>query len=174
MKDNLQFLSELPIYQQEQPYQLFGFANQDSIASENCEFEAKDIEVADARECKVSIADHGFTFARFRSACPLAAKHFETVGGDKTVVMDYLRETIDFARTMFKPLDIVCYDWRVSSCFFQTIRSMRNQNADGSTNTILLLLVPQTRSKDYTGNSPSRPPGHSQLCPAQRRCGSLR
>jgi hypothetical protein len=122
MKDNLQFLYELPIYQEEQPYQLIGFANQGSIASENCEFEARDIEVADARECKVTIADHGFTFAHFKSACPLAAKHFETIGGDKTVVMDYLKETIDFARTMFNPLDIVCYDWRASSPFLLQTR----------------------------------------------------
>ncbi|KAL2131081.1 hypothetical protein VTI74DRAFT_5577 [Chaetomium olivicolor] len=112
MKDNLRFLCELPIYQEEQPYQLFGFPEQDSIACENCEFEAKDVEVADARECEVTIAEHGFTFVCFKSACPLVARHFETVGGDPTVLMQYLEETIGFARAIFKPLDVVCFDWR--------------------------------------------------------------
>ncbi|KAK3338669.1 hypothetical protein B0T25DRAFT_636407 [Lasiosphaeria hispida] len=114
MKDNLQFLRDLAIYQEEQPYQLFGLprSNQEAITSENCEFEARDVEVADARECEVAIANHGFAFVRFKSSCPLAATNFETVGGDPTVVTQYLEETVDFARAMFKPVDIVCFDWR--------------------------------------------------------------
>ncbi|KAK0615088.1 hypothetical protein B0T17DRAFT_510897 [Bombardia bombarda] len=112
MKDNLKFLLDLPIYQEEQPYELFGFPSEASIDDENCEFETKDIEVTDARECQVTIADHGFTFVRLKSGCPLAAKYFETVGGDPTVVMKYLEETVEFARARFKPQDIICFDWR--------------------------------------------------------------
>ncbi|KAK3364322.1 hypothetical protein B0T25DRAFT_61125 [Lasiosphaeria hispida] len=112
MKDNIQFLRELPIYQEEQPYQLYGFPNQDSLARENCEFEAVDVEVIDTREHPVTIQDHGFAFVRFKSACDLNAKHFETVGGDPTTLMQYLEETIGFIRNMFEPLDVVCFDWR--------------------------------------------------------------
>lgn len=114
MKDNIQFLRELPLYQEEQPYQLYGFPDQNPLARENCEFEAKDVEVIDVREHPVTIPDHGFAFLRFKSSCELEAKHFETVGGDPTVRTQYLEETIDFVRNMFKPLDIVCFDWRVS------------------------------------------------------------
>ncbi|KAK4664161.1 uncharacterized protein QC763_0083050 [Podospora pseudopauciseta] len=114
MRDSLKFLCELPIYQEEQPYQLVGYADQEATPQgENCVFEAKEIDVQDAREHPVTLQTHGFAFFQFKSGCELAARHFETVGGDNSILTKYLDETVEFVRKMFKPVDIICFDWRL-------------------------------------------------------------
>ena len=116
MKDSLQFLCNLPIYQEEQPFELYGFPKQQSDTRTNCKFESKDVGVTDARLVDdIAIASSGFAFVKHKSACPLEAKHFEEVGGDNTILMQYLEETIDLVKDMFKPVDVICFDWRVSS-----------------------------------------------------------
>ena len=125
MKDNLTFLCNLPIYQDEQPFELYGFPEQQSDTRTNCQFEAKDIDVTDARLSNdITIASHGFVFVKHNSACPLEAKYFETVGGDKTVLTQYLEETISFVKDMFRPVDVICFDWRVKGAFLPTESSI--------------------------------------------------
>lgn len=115
MRDSLKFLCELPIYQEEQPYQLVGYPDQEATPQgENCVFEAKEIDVRNAREHPVTLQTHGFAFFQFKSGCELAARHFETVGGDNSILTKYLDETVEFVRNMFKPVDVICFDWRVS------------------------------------------------------------
>ncbi|KAK0721255.1 hypothetical protein B0T21DRAFT_373274 [Apiosordaria backusii] len=114
MKDSLKFLCELPIYQKEQPYQLVGYPDQEATSKgENCVFEVKEIDVRDAREHSVTIDSHGFAFFHFKSSCELAVKHFETVGGDNTVLAQYLEETVEFVRSTYNPVDVICFDWRL-------------------------------------------------------------
>jgi hypothetical protein len=115
MQDSLQFIRELPLYQREQPYELYGYPEEQFESQTNCKFETKYV---DAKDCRrhddVSIEKHGFMFKSHPSACPLDAKYFETVGGDQSVVRQYLEETIELIRETFKPVDVICFDWRVS------------------------------------------------------------
>ncbi|KAF9769846.1 hypothetical protein IL306_012659 [Fusarium sp. DS 682] len=113
MKDNLQFLCNLPIYKHEQPFELYGFPEQQCDVRTNCKFESKDVNVTDARLVRdLDITSYGFTFLKHKSACPLESKHFETVGGETTVLKQYLEETIELVKDMFTPLDVICFDWR--------------------------------------------------------------
>lgn len=41
MQDNLQFLCDLPLYDTDQPYELYGFPEQQSDTRTNCRFEVK-------------------------------------------------------------------------------------------------------------------------------------
>ncbi len=117
MKDRLQFLCNLPLYQDEQPFELYGFPEQQSDTRTNCKFESKDVDVTDARLVgDIAIAKHGFTIVQHKSACGLEAKHLEAVGGDKAVLVQYLEETISLVKGMFAPVDVICFDWRVSNC----------------------------------------------------------
>lgn len=117
MRDVLQFLADLPLYQLEQPYELYGFPDKESQKRTNCKFESKSVEVIDIRELetneKPKLLHQGFQLLRHVSQCPLQAKHFETVGGDKSVQMAYLEETIALVQRELNASKVVCFDWRV-------------------------------------------------------------
>lgn len=119
MQDLLQFLQDLPIYKHEQPYDLYGYPEQQSETQTNCEFENKAVTVIDAREgIPPTIETHGFMYFQHQSSCELDAKHFETVGGENKVVVEYLAETIDLVQRMLNAVDVICFDWRVRSQYF--------------------------------------------------------
>lgn len=73
------------------------------------------MEVSDARETdqKIRMEDHGFRLIQHVSNCPLEAQHFETVGGDRKVLMQYLEETIELVRGELDATQVVCFGWRV-------------------------------------------------------------
>ncbi|KAF2181560.1 hypothetical protein K469DRAFT_692027 [Zopfia rhizophila CBS 207.26] len=112
MLDNLQYLCDLPVYKSEQPYELYGFPEKQSTTHTNCEFESKPVSVTDVRNVSTALETHGFMYLRHVSECELDAKHFETVGGDQSVVESYLCETIELVRGVFEAVDVVCFDWR--------------------------------------------------------------
>lgn len=115
MHDTLQFLCELPVYKEEQPYELYGFPEQQSEKRTNCIFEAKAVTVADVRNMNDApqLEEHGFKFIQHISSCRPEASHFETVGGDKTIQLAYLEETIALVQHELKATKVICFDWRV-------------------------------------------------------------
>ncbi|TPX09380.1 uncharacterized protein E0L32_009424 [Thyridium curvatum] len=40
------------------------------------------------------------------------AEYFEKVGGEKTVLMAYLEETLQLVKDIFQPVNAICFDWR--------------------------------------------------------------
>lgn len=171
MKDNLQFLCDLSVYQDEQPFELYGFPEQQSDTRTNCKFESRDVEVTDARLLDdITIASYGFAFVKHKSACPLEADHFETVGGDKTVLMQYLEETIGLVKDMFTPVDVICFDWRVSKTFQFSKQRMEFLGATK----LMEMVVPPTRSQSERAHSAPCSKGHQEFRPSDWRRSPLR
>ncbi|GAW19497.1 hypothetical protein ANO14919_089840 [Xylariales sp. No.14919] len=113
MKNHLQYLCDIPVYQEEQPYELYGFPESQSRTSTDCKFETKEVDVTDCRDLEgVTIQTHGFMFMEHKSAFSLEARHFETVNGDSTVLIGYLNETIQLVKELLDPVDVICFDWR--------------------------------------------------------------
>jgi len=116
MQNFLQFLQDLPVYKREQPFDLYGYPEQQADTQTNCQFETKAVTVTDAREnITPTIETHGFMYLKHESSCELHAKHFEAVGGDNKMVMEYLCETVDLVQRLFNAVDVICFDWRVGS-----------------------------------------------------------
>ncbi|KAI0182242.1 hypothetical protein EV127DRAFT_493346 [Xylaria flabelliformis] len=113
MIDHLQYLCDLPIYREEQPYELYGFPEIQSKTRTNCDFETKEVTVTDCRDAKgITLQGHGFMFLKHESAFSLEAKYLETVDDDTTILMGYLEETTQLVRKLLKPADVICFDWR--------------------------------------------------------------
>ena len=114
MLATLKFLADLPIYDEEKPYTLYGFPD-DVTPKSNCEYVNQDnIAVADARGCEryFKIDDCGFEFHYKPSLCDLHAKTFET-SGRKELVWKYLKETTALAEEVLGASRVFCFDWRV-------------------------------------------------------------
>lgn len=114
MQERLRFLCDLPEYSIEQPFDLYGYPEQSSETQTNCKFEDKPVNVYDIRNnFEPSIESHGFMRYKHQSRCDLDPKHWETVAASSDVVTEYLNETVDLVRTLFQPVDVICFDWRV-------------------------------------------------------------
>ena len=112
----LNFLSDLPIYKTEQPYELYGFPEQTSELQTNCRFDnVKDVVIHDVRDRmdEFTLDGAGFTFIRHTSQCELKAEHFETAPEGNDVVTAYLEETMNLVKGYLGADHIVCFDWRV-------------------------------------------------------------
>ena len=116
MRDNLQFLCDLPIYKDEQPYELYGFPEKESDKQTNCNMETRTVTVLNVRDMAeaLDIEEHGFKFIQHASNCDLEPTHFEVVGGDQRELMAYLDESIELVRSELHATKVICFDWRVS------------------------------------------------------------
>ena len=110
----LKFLADLPLYEEERPYTLYGFGD-DVTPKTNCEYVILDnIAVVDAREREADfkLDDCGFEFHHKPSFCDLRAQNFET-SVRKEFVWRYLKETIALAEETLEAPKAFCFDWRV-------------------------------------------------------------
>jgi hypothetical protein len=114
MLANLKFLADLPLYDEEKPYTLYGFPDNVKPIT-NCEFVTYDnVEVTDVRGCeeKFQLKGCGFEFHHKPSSCSLDSAMFEDFGKNDEVV-EYLRETIAMAVHTLDASRAFCFDWRV-------------------------------------------------------------
>ncbi|KAI1391554.1 uncharacterized protein F4822DRAFT_427405 [Hypoxylon trugodes] len=116
MHFSLKFLKELPLYEEVQPYKLYGFDDVSEEDQTNCVFEiVQEVQVYDVRGAVVdpSIDREGFEFVISPTNCALSAEVFE---GDDTrtngVVDSYIRETMDLVKTKLDAESVVAIDWR--------------------------------------------------------------
>jgi len=118
MKGTLKFLKDLPLYKEEQPYELYGFPESTSSRITNCEFEElSDIDIEDVRgrEGDFTIENCGFQFFNAPSSIPLIPENFETPGAHEDVIIAYLKETMGIVEKKLGSPRTICFDWRVSS-----------------------------------------------------------
>lgn len=122
MLTKLKYLSYDPLFEEEQPYELYGYSKDPTIKPgkiTNCKFYVQDnVTVEDVRgtEKDFSLENAGFTFIKHQSRCTLTAEHFEAGGKnpDDDVVSSYLQETISLLEDRFHASKVICFDWRVS------------------------------------------------------------
>lgn len=114
----LSFLANIPLFEVEKPYEIY-FPLPTEFPKSNCQFEDYDgVEIHDARghEESFSLEKSGFAFTQFTSAVALSIEAFEDPSNYTTVVLPYLRETVNFVRESVKGTErVICFDWRVSN-----------------------------------------------------------
>lgn len=122
MLTKLKYVVDESLFQDEQPYELFGFSKDPDVKPAkitNCSYHvASDITIEDARISKeqFDLNSTGFVFTKHQSACPLEARYFEHAGKDleNRVVAAYLEEIISFLEERLNAEKVICFDWRVS------------------------------------------------------------
>jgi hypothetical protein len=118
MLTTLKFMADLPRYESEKPYEMFGLTEIPAQQRSNCEYVAIDdiplLDVRDYLEETFSLKEQGFEFLRHKSQCPLSASDFELPGNEMSPnVETYLKETIAIVKERLGALEVVCFDWRV-------------------------------------------------------------
>jgi len=119
------FLADLPLYHEEQPYELYGFPTKSSEVRTNCVLEDKTVSVEDVRgkEQSFTLQGCGFKFIKHTSRCDLKADHFEIAPESNSVVDCYLNETLDLVKKEFKTDRVICFDWRVRPSSLQVVHN---------------------------------------------------
>lgn len=114
------FLSDLPLYRSEKPFEIIGFGNHEvppELRSNMVEIQENSMEVADARD---DIGAHrldtsGFIWLYCPSQYINDSRSFEAAGRDDTMVMNYLEETATAVQHEMGANRVVVFDWRVSN-----------------------------------------------------------
>ena len=119
MFTKLRFLSDLPLYDAEQPYEMFCHPTPSSAKVTNCEFTVKDdVCVADVRTSTqdFSLDTVGFQFVKHVSGQLLDPQLFGSVRrpSEQIAVNAYLAEAIRLVETETSAVKVICFDWRVS------------------------------------------------------------
>jgi hypothetical protein len=117
MQTTVKFLRELPKYEVEQPYELYGYPMRESEKITNCEFEyVRDLKVENARPSMKTfkLRDSGFEFVHHQTKIAFTAENFESAGNQSQIVNAYLEETMAMVKKKVGASDVVCFDWRVS------------------------------------------------------------
>ncbi|OCL09233.1 hypothetical protein AOQ84DRAFT_404936 [Glonium stellatum] len=120
MLATLKFLSDLPLYDLEKPYELCGFPEVPQSDRSNCQFtDHNNIKLEDVRgqENKYSINDYGFAFVNHTSSLDLKAQYFEHQNRNDAVVNTYLKECIELVKREIGADRVVCIDWRLRRNF---------------------------------------------------------
>lgn len=116
MTATLAFLRDLPLYQEEQPFEIYGYPDLPRSASSNCQFESRSqIPARDARGSTqdFELNECGFVFLTRPSQCPLKADQFENMNEGCQNVLQYLDETRTIVKEYFLASRVICFDWRV-------------------------------------------------------------
>ena len=119
MLTKLKYLSDIPLLEFEQPYELFGHPTLDSGKITNCEYSiVDDVQIQDIRKGKLhcGLDTTGFTFLKHTSSCFMSADDFESAGNDldNERVVKYLEETMGLVKHELCATKVICFDWRVS------------------------------------------------------------
>ncbi|KAK0726507.1 hypothetical protein B0T21DRAFT_413836 [Apiosordaria backusii] len=115
MRATLRFLADLPVYDEEQPYTLYGFP-EDVGPKTNCVYEdVPGIEINDLRHSSTTeqflLPACGFQLHRQPSASRLRADMFEDFR-NRPEVGAYLEETTHLAMQALNAPRALCIDWR--------------------------------------------------------------
>jgi hypothetical protein len=119
MLATLGFLADLPLYKNEQPYQIVGFQHHDNKS--NGVFHNKEISAQDARDKiqEFKLKEHGFQFVKHALRVMLTSEDIESgVQEHNTVVSTYIQETTELVRTILGASKAICFDWRVRNHIF--------------------------------------------------------
>jgi hypothetical protein len=111
---SFQFLSELPLYETEKPYELFMYTIPEGLPKSNCEYTQHDcIAVNDARgiEDDIRLQDCGFCFLRADHVPVPTMDCFES--GTQVEISQYLNDTVSLLQQHLSADRILCFDWRV-------------------------------------------------------------
>ena len=104
----MNFAKDLLTFEEEVPFEFFGFPNGNSNRITNCAYETVDnITVRDVRTSgdDLNLGTRGFKYIRHKSECPLIAQHFEHAGSTvkgNPVVLAYLEESINLIKKELK------------------------------------------------------------------------
>lgn len=96
MQTTVEILGELPKYEQQQPYELYGYPIRESEKMTNCEFEyVRDLQVQDARPSmkNFGLQESGFEFVRHKTQVAFTADNFESAGNQSQDINAYIEET---------------------------------------------------------------------------------
>jgi hypothetical protein len=110
----LKYLADLPLYEEEKPYTLYGYP-EEVTPKTNCEFVyVENIPATDirGRESEFKLTECGFESHHKPSSCALRGSIFEKSEG-REMVWRYLKETIKFAEEILNVQKVLCFDWRV-------------------------------------------------------------
>ena len=118
----LKFLKRLAVYDDVQPYRIYGHPELTPEEESNCEFEViPDILAKDIREFQDTccLDEEGFEVMNSPSHWAINAEIFEkkTSQSDE-VIVGYLEETMAIVKKRFQASSVVTIDWRVINCFF--------------------------------------------------------
>lgn len=130
MQISLEFLSELPLFETEKPYELFLHEIPEELPKTNCEYTThNDIPIVDARSVdKVfSLDDCGFSFLPAAGYPAPSIEEFESVNATD-IIVSYLEDTISFVSRHIKADRILCFDWRVGFIFLLNCNVCHNLN----------------------------------------------
>lgn len=120
MLATLKFLSDLPLYDLEKPYELCGFPEVPQSNRTNFQFtNHNNIKLEDVRgqEKTCSIGRHGFAFVSHASSLDLKSQYFEHQTRDEAIVNKYLQECIELVKREMRVNRVVCIDWRLRRNF---------------------------------------------------------
>jgi hypothetical protein len=116
MKATLSFISDLPIFQYEKPYELWLPLEKipDSLSWTNTQFsEQPGIEIKDVRS---NDTDFGYETTGFKYLFSPLNQLFKGPSWpyNDSMVQEYLSETVVLVQEEFSAQKVLCFDWRVS------------------------------------------------------------
>jgi hypothetical protein len=112
---SLEFLSSLPLFETEKPYEVFMHEIPNGLPKTNCEYtKHDDILVNDVRsiEKAFTLEECGFCFLLADRFPAPTTEDFESNSGTD-VVLRYLRDTVSFVLEHVHAERALCFDWRV-------------------------------------------------------------
>ena len=126
MLATLKFLSDLPLYDLEKPYELCGFPEVPQSNRTNFQFTNHNntkLEDVRGQEKQYSIDRHGFAFVSHASSLDLKSQYFEHQTRNEAVVNKYLQECIELVKREMRANRVVCIDWRVRQRYSDALLS---------------------------------------------------
>lgn len=117
MLATLRYLSDLPRYESEKPYELWLSAEdlaEANVPSTNCEFEERP--GINIRDVRTSTAKFAFDTTGFKFVLdPLTLDHHspESLWKQDASLKEYLEHIIALVKREFGAEKVICFDWRV-------------------------------------------------------------
>jgi hypothetical protein len=148
MEVTMSFLSELPIYKTEKPFDIYREVPA-GVPTSNCEFEEhNNIKAQNAREVQSSLGLDitGFKLLKAPSKVDISSIDFQDRASSS--IMEYLRETISLVKDELGADRVLCFDWRVRFQFFNSLTSTDNKQLRRRTLT-KVELSQQPHNLDY-------------------------
>ncbi|KAJ5113780.1 hypothetical protein N7456_002314 [Penicillium angulare] len=115
MHVSMTFLSDLPIYEVEKPYDLYTPVPPGQRSS-NCEYtEHNNILLHDVEELQnhSDLEVTGFKFLHAPSNATLESQDLEDAAKAPTAIQPYLSETVDLVKDELNADKVICFDWRL-------------------------------------------------------------
>ena len=120
MLTQIRHLEDAAHFEEEIPYEVFGYPDLDSKRVTNCNFILIDnILVKDVRKRMepCNLENEGFIFVKHKSQCSLQSDNFEapdTSRDNDALITAYLEETMNLLKREIPCEKMICFDWRVS------------------------------------------------------------